>query len=81
MLLWFPQGVQSIKESELDKVALYVHIKPPSIEALEERLRARNSETDEAIMKRLEVAKQELEFGKHTPHTNSQAIGILTTWI
>ena len=44
------QGVRAVKESGLDGVR-YVFIQPPSLEVLEERLRARGTETEEAIEK------------------------------
>ena len=60
------QGVESIKKTNLN--ALFVHIKPPSLEALERRLRARKTESEEAVQKRLAVAKQELQYGKPLVH-------------
>ena len=44
------QGVRQVKESGLEGVR-YVFIKPPSLEVLEERLRSRGTETEEAIEK------------------------------
>jgi guanylate kinase len=44
--------------------ALAMFIKPPSFEALEERLRARGTEDEEKIQKRLDKAVKELEFSK-----------------
>ena len=38
---------------------------PPSVEELEERLRGRNTEDEEAIQKRLNEAKREIEAGKN----------------
>ena len=42
--------------------ALSVFIQPPSFEILEERLRLRHTESEEAIRKRLDRAKYELSF-------------------
>lgn len=56
----FTQGVKQIKASGID--ARYVFIKPPSFEALEQRLRGRGTETEEAVSKRLAQAKVELEY-------------------
>jgi len=56
------QGVRSIKKTEMS--ALYVHVKPPSMEVLEKRLRDRKTDTEEAIQKRLATAKGELEDGE-----------------
>lgn len=53
--------MRSIKATDLK--ALYVHVKPPSLDVLAERLRARQTDSDESVKKRLEVAKQELEYG------------------
>ena len=44
--------------------ALAIFIKPPSIEDLGKRLRARGSETEEKIEKRLAKAEKELEYAK-----------------
>ncbi len=44
--------------------ALAMFIKPPSFEALEERLRGRGTEDEEKIQKRLDKAHKELEFSK-----------------
>lgn len=39
-------------------------VKPPSLEELEKRLRARGTETEESLRKRLDTAKRELEYEK-----------------
>jgi len=44
--------------------ALAIFIKPPSVQILGERLRARGSETEEVIEKRLAKAGKELEYAK-----------------
>ncbi|XP_065656016.1 guanylate kinase isoform X6 [Hydra vulgaris] len=54
------QGVKSIKKTDLHCVLIF--IKPPSLEELERRLRDRGTETEEAIQKRLESAKAELDY-------------------
>lgn len=55
------QGVKQMKANpSID--ARYVFIKPPSFEALEARLRARATENEEDIEKRLIQAKVELEY-------------------
>ncbi|KAK8086525.1 guanylate kinase [Apiospora phragmitis] len=54
------EGVKQIKASGIN--ARYVFIKPPSFEALEQRLRGRGTETEEAVGKRLAQAKVELEY-------------------
>lgn len=41
--------------------ALRIFILPPSLEALEERLRQRGKDADEAIARRLQIAQSELE--------------------
>lgn len=61
------QGVRNLKGTDLNPV--YVLIKPPSLEVLEQRLRGRKTETDESLRKRLEVAKTELDYGKHNNTT------------
>lgn len=39
-------------------------VKPPSLEELDKRLRARGTETEESLRKRLDTAKRELEYEK-----------------
>lgn len=45
------QGVKLVKKTDLNPK--YVFTKPPSIEVLETRLRARGTETEESLDKRL----------------------------
>ncbi len=52
------QGAFQVREKMPQ--AHLVFIEPPSLEILEQRLRARGTETDEAIAKRMETAKVEL---------------------
>jgi len=57
------QGVRSLKKvSNLSPV--YVFVKPPSLAALEERLRSRKTETEESLKKRLDAAREEIAFGE-----------------
>lgn len=56
------QGARSVKASSLE--AIFIFICPPSFEELEKRLRARGTEIEEQIQKRLRNAKAELEQGK-----------------
>ncbi|KAK4755409.1 hypothetical protein SAY87_009166 [Trapa incisa] len=55
------QGARSVRASSLE--AVFIFICPPSMEELENRLRARGTETEEQILKRLRNAKTELEQG------------------
>lgn len=45
--------------------AALIFIMPPSFEELEKRLRGRNTDSEEAILKRLEIAKKEMDFSSH----------------
>ena len=54
-------GGVSLKKIFGDK-ALSVFIQPPSIEVLEQRLRNRNTETEESLRKRIERADMELQY-------------------
>ncbi|KAL9265283.1 Guanylate kinase 2-like protein [Drosera capensis] len=56
------QGARSVRTSSLE--AIFVFVCPPSFEDLEKRLRARGTETEEQIQKRLRNAKVELEQGR-----------------
>ncbi|KAJ8019823.1 Guanylate kinase [Holothuria leucospilota] len=54
------QGVKSVRKTDLNPI--YIFVKPPSMEVLESRLRGRQTESEEAIQKRLQTAKKEMEF-------------------
>ncbi|XP_005175525.2 guanylate kinase isoform X2 [Musca domestica] len=56
-----PQGVEQVKKTDLNPILIYNN--PPSIEALEERLRKRNTETEETLKKRLDAAATEIVYG------------------
>ncbi|XP_010257209.1 PREDICTED: guanylate kinase 2-like [Nelumbo nucifera] len=56
------QGARSVRVSSLD--AVFIFICPPSFEELEKRLRARGTETEEQVQKRLCNARLELELGR-----------------
>ncbi|KOX78842.1 Guanylate kinase [Melipona quadrifasciata] len=56
------QGIKQIKQSSLDP--FYIFIKPPSIKELEKRLRARKTETEDTLQRRLSVARTEIEYGE-----------------
>ncbi|KAM0827291.1 hypothetical protein ACQ4PT_068287 [Festuca glaucescens] len=53
------QGARSVRASSLE--ALFIFVCPPSFEELEKRLRARGTETEEQIQKRLRNAREELD--------------------
>ena len=57
------QGVKQIKSSKLP--CKYVFIAPPSVAALETRLRLRNTESEDQIQIRTENAKKEIEYGTY----------------
>lgn len=52
------QGAEAVKKSTLN--AAYVFIAPPSMEELEQRLRGRGTEAEDAVLKRLENARTEM---------------------
>jgi len=56
------QGVKNIKKTDLNPTFIYVS--PPSFEILEKRLRNRQTENESAIQKRLQEAKESMEFSK-----------------
>lgn len=45
--------------------AVLIFIMPPSFDELERRLRGRGTDSEEAILKRLEIAKKEMDFSSH----------------
>lgn len=62
------QGVVSVKAAHAERRLegldpLYVFIAPPSLEALELRLRGRQTETEEQLQRRLGNAAREVEYG------------------
>eukprot|EP00096_Caligus_rogercresseyi_P000561 TRINITY_DN1101_c0_g1_i3.p1 TRINITY_DN1101_c0_g1~~TRINITY_DN1101_c0_g1_i3.p1 ORF type:complete len:200 (-),score=69.78 TRINITY_DN1101_c0_g1_i3:372-971(-) len=57
------QGVRQVKLKEDLLKPLYVFIRVPSLEVLEERLRGRGTENEESLAKRLSMAKEEIEYG------------------
>lgn len=57
------QGALNVKKIMPD--AQLIFILPPSLEELEARLRGRHTETEEAIQKRLQTVKSEMENSKH----------------
>ncbi|ORZ32898.1 P-loop containing nucleoside triphosphate hydrolase protein [Catenaria anguillulae PL171] len=56
------QGVKLIKKTSLRP--WFIFIQPPSMTALEARLRGRGTEKEEAIADRLETARAELEYAQ-----------------
>ena len=60
------EGVKSMKKTDLNP--RYVFLQPPSLEILEQRLRARQTDKEEAISERLAQARNELEFANTGVH-------------
>ena len=56
------QGVKNIRKTDLQP--LFIYISPPSFEILEKRLRARKTDTEAAIEKRLKESKESMEFSR-----------------
>jgi len=56
------QGVKAVKKTDLKP--RFVFVKPPGMEVLEARLRARGTETEESLAKRLGAAAAEMEYGE-----------------
>jgi len=56
------QGAKQVKEKMPEAISIF--IMPPSLQALEARLRGRKTESEEAIQKRLGEAAREIEAGK-----------------
>ncbi|KAM1396570.1 hypothetical protein ACFX2I_014249 [Malus domestica] len=56
------QGARSVRASSLE--AIFIFVCPPSMEELEKRLRARGTETEEQVLKRLRNAKTEIDQGQ-----------------
>lgn len=57
------QGVESVRtKTGLGWDSRFVWVAPPSIQALEQRLRFRGTETEETIKTRMDTAKRELQY-------------------
>jgi guanylate kinase len=56
------QGVKNIKLLCAQLNPLYVFIAPPAMSALIARLKHRNTESDEAMARRLRAARAEVEY-------------------
>ena len=61
------QGAAQVKEAMPEAVTVFMA--PPSMEALEQRLRGRGTETEEKIQGRLETARRELELAPNYDYT------------
>jgi guanylate kinase len=53
---------ERVKKSEIAKDCYYLFLGPPSLQHLEDRLRSRGTETEEAIQRRLHNAGIELKY-------------------
>lgn len=58
------KGGKNLKEFFGDK-ALAIFVMPPSVDALAERLTKRNTETPESLKRRVDKAKEEMEYAKY----------------
>lgn len=56
------QGAQQVKDKLPGAVSVF--IMPPSVKILEERLRRRATDSEEAVLRRLDTAKREMELAK-----------------
>jgi guanylate kinase len=52
------QGARKVRRRGIETTAVFVM--PPSLEVLEQRLRGRSKDSDDAIARRLEIARQEV---------------------
>jgi len=56
------EGVKQVKKTDLN--ARFLFLQPPSVEILEQRLRSRASDSEEAILARLKQAENEIAYSK-----------------
>ncbi|KAL8787777.1 MAG: hypothetical protein Q9195_007608 [Heterodermia aff. obscurata] len=56
------EGVKQVKRTHLN--ARFLFLSPPSLEILEQRLRGRGTDNEEAVQKRLKQAESEMRFAK-----------------
>lgn len=66
------QGVISLKRANMD--CYYVFVKTSTIEELERRLRARGTETEDSLSRRLAAARKELLYGEEPGNFDSVII-------
>ena len=59
---WWRQGVKQVKKTQLN--ARFLFLSPPSIQILEQRLRGRGTDSEDAVQKRLKQAEAEMSFAK-----------------
>lgn len=60
------RGMKSVVEQTVDAITIFIH--PPSLLALEQRLRGRHTETELLLKRRLEVARREIESADGYQH-------------
>ena len=63
--------MKQVKKTDLN--ARFLFLQPPSVEILEQRLRGRATDKEEAIQQRLAQARNELEYSK-TPGVHDKII-------
>lgn len=73
------EGVKQVRNSDRLN-PLLVFINPPSVEELERRLRARQTETEESLQKRLNTARIELEYGKYGRRSGRVVLKVGWIW-
>ncbi|XP_070186502.1 uncharacterized protein [Littorina saxatilis] len=57
-------GVKSIKAANMNPTPRFIFVKPPTFESLKSRLQGRGTETDESLQKRLDTAKEAMDFAE-----------------
>lgn len=63
--------MKQVKKTDLN--ARFLFLQPPSVEILEQRLRGRGTDSEEAIQERLKQAEKEIAYSK-TPGVHDQII-------
>ncbi|SMQ55855.1 unnamed protein product [Zymoseptoria tritici ST99CH_3D7] len=65
------EGVKQVKSTDLN--ARFIFLQPPSVEILEQRLRGRGTDKEEAIQERLKQAEKEIAYSK-TPGVHERIV-------
>ena len=70
LALTIEQGVKQVANHPTFPRPRFLFLSPPSMEILEERLRSRQTDSEDAIQKRLNQAKNEMAFAEsaEAPH-------------
>lgn len=68
------QGVKLLKQNHAYLDPFFIFISPPNLEALYKRLKGRGTETPQSVLKRLAMAKGEIEYARQGDGRNFDVV-------